>query len=269
MTRDQLDALTRRFHGYVDGYREPDGTLHEMLRLKLEHTCRVVDDARLILAGEAWPEEACVAGEACAWLHDVGRFSQFREFGTFQDARSVDHAVRSVAVVSGGGWLDGLAAEERKRVLAAVAAHNKRELPVSLDAATAALAHLVRDADKLDIFRVMEEAVRDGALERNPEIAWGLRLDGPPSPEVMAAVEAGETVSYGWIRSLSDFILIQVGWLNGGFQTETALRLARERRVLAFREAFLGTLSDDPGVGRCCEAARRHLRERLGGGGDE
>jgi len=264
MTQDFLTALTGRYDRYVDAFRAADGTLSQMLQLKLDHTRYVVENARQIMAGEKWPTERRVAGEACALLHDTGRYSQLRDFGTFEDAKSFDHAMRSVEVVESSGWLNGLAADERQRILRAVALHNKKIVPDSLDEASALLAHLVRDADKLDIFRVMETAVTDGSLARNPEIAWGLRVKGAPSPEVVASISAGRPVSYTWIKTLSDFVLIQVGWLNGGLHFPTSCRLACERRALEFREAYLKTLSDDPGVDRCCSAARAWLADAAG-----
>ena len=263
MTHDFLETLTRRYHAYVDTFRAADGTLPQMLQLKLAHTLGVVEDAKRIMAGEDWPEEARAIGEACALLHDAGRYSQLTEFGTFRDADSIDHAKRGVQVIGQERWLDGLPAAERKRVLAAVALHSRKGVPASVAAGTAELTHLVRDADKLDIFRVMETAITDGSLERNPEIAWDLRVKGAPSPDVVAAISRGLPVSYAWIKNLSDFVLIQVGWLHGGMHFQTALRLAKDRQVLEFREKYLKTLSDDPGVTVCCEAARAYLRERL------
>jgi hypothetical protein len=264
MTRDFLETLTRRYHAYVDTYRAADGGLPEMLQLKLDHTLHVVGDARRIMAGEDWPEERRVVGEACALLHDAGRYSQLHEFGTFQDSKSIDHAARGVEVIKKENWLAELPSDERETVLTAVAVHNKKRVPDSLSQATADWVRLVRDADKLDIFRVMEEAINDGSLERNPEIAWDLQIKGAPSPDVVDAVSKGDPVSYTWIKTLSDFVLIQVGWLNGGLHFGTALRLAQERGVLEFRETYLKTLSDSPGVDQCCEAARAYMNERLG-----
>jgi hypothetical protein len=247
----------------VNTFRAADGKLPQMLQLKLDHTLGVVKNACLIMSGEAWPEAERVAGEACALLHDAGRYSQLHEFGTFQDSKSIDHAARGVAVIEAERWLEELPAAERRIVLSTVALHNKKEVPAHLPAVTADLAHLVRDADKLDIFRVLEEAIVDGSLERNPEIAWDLQVKGSPSPEVVDAVSRGQPVSYAWIKTLSDFVLIQVGWLNGGLRFRTSLRLAKERQTLEFREGFLKKLSDDPGVELCCDAARACLDERL------
>ena len=263
MTRDFLETLTRRYQAYVDTFRVADGSLPQMFQLKLDHTLQVVEDAKRIMAGEAWSESAFVAGEACALLHDAGRYSQLKEFGTFQDVKSIDHAVRGVEVIEAERLLDGLEDRERKRVLTSVALHNKKSVPETLETETASLVHLVRDADKLDIFRVLEVAIDDGSLERNPEIAWELEVRGRPSSTVVEAVRQGHSVSYALVKSLSDFVLIQVGWLIGGLHYPSALQLASERRVLEYRETFLKTLSDDPGVDVCCAAARAYLNERL------
>ncbi len=263
MTREFFEELTRRYHAYVDTFRTAEGTLAQMSQLKLDHTLQVVEDAKRIMAGEAWSEEAYVIGEACALLHDVGRYSQLNEFGTFQDVKSIDHAARGVEVIGSERLLDGLVEAERDRIMTAVAMHNKKSVPATLAPETADLVHLVRDADKLDIFRVLEVAIGDGSLQRNPEIAWELQVKGPPSPAIVEAVRQGLPVSYALVKTLSDFVLIQVGWLIRGLHYPAALRLASERRVLEYREAFLKTLSDDPGVDVCCEAARTYLSERL------
>ena len=263
MTREFLNTLTRHYHAYVDTFRDADCTLPDMMRLKLEHTLCVVEDAKRIMDGEGWPEHARIMGEACALLHDAGRYSQLKEFGTFQDAKSIDHAKRGVQVITGQGWLKDTSDEDWKTVLTAVSLHNKKKLSPTLSPSAAAIAHLVRDADKLDIFRLMESAVSDGSLERNPEIAWELPVKGPPSPDIVACVSKGQSVSYAHVKSFSDFVLIQVGWLVGGLHYPTSLRLARQRNVLEFREAFLKTLSDDPGIDLCCRAARAYMKERL------
>ena len=260
MTSDFIGKLTERYHAYVDTFRDASGALPVLMQLKLDHTCRVVEDARRVMAGERWEENACRMGEVCALLHDTARYSQFQAFGTFRDSESFDHAERAVEIIRQQGWLVTLPEDEQRYILTAIQLHNKREAPLSLAGLEADLVHLVRDADKLDIFRVLEEAVNDGSLARNPEIAWGLQMKGAPNPAVVEAVAKGQTVSYDWVRAFSDFVLIQVGWLNGGLHFNTSMRLAVDRDVLGFRETLLKTFTDDhSGILRCCEATRRFL----------
>ena len=248
-----MTALLREYLAYVDTFRNEAGELEEMLRLKLDHTMSVVECARRIMAGEGFPPEEFRLGEIAALLHDTGRYAQFKKYRTFRDAVSVDHAAYSAEVVERLHWLDGFPADERECVLTAVRCHNRKELPNGLTPLAGRVAHLVRDADKLDIFRVLETSVAGGKLESHPEIAWGLPVHAAPSAEVVAAVCAGRPVEYGWIKSLADFVMIQVGWLHGGLHYRTSLAIARERGVLEFRRKFMKTLCDSPEVDRVCD----------------
>ena len=175
---------------------------------------------------------------------------------TFQDSRSVDRRRARRADHPGAALADDLPAAE-SNLVATVAPHNRRAVPLRFPRVSLGLRIGARCRQLT--FSAPEQAVSDGSLERNPEIAWGLQMKGAPSPNVVEAIRQGHSVSYAWIRTLADFILIQVGWLIGGLHYTTANRLASQRNVLEFREAFLKTLSDDPGIAVCCQAARDYF----------
>jgi HD domain len=255
------DELTAQYNAYVQSFQDESGNLPAMMQLKVDHTHRVVEDARRIMAGEGWNFEDVELGEAAALLHDTARYSQFKAFKTFKDRDSFDHAARAVRIIHEQGWLQELTEAERRAILVAVAVHNKREIPAAVQGRDLKIACLVRDADKLDILHLLEQAVKDGSLERNPEIAWGLQMKGAPDTRLVEAVASGHTVSYDWIHCFADFVLIQVGWLNGGLSYGSSARLVQERRVLEFREEFLKRLTEDhAGIDRCCRAARTWLK---------
>lgn len=254
-----LEDLERLYDAYVDGYRGEDGALPEMMRLKRVHTAHVVRHARRIAAGERFDARTRDAALMAALLHDTGRYEQLRRYDTFRDSDSVDHAVFSHDIVREKGWLDGEDPATRAAVLAAVLYHNRRELPDGLDALTAAASHTVRDADKLDIFRVLEDRVATTDWRGDCRAFWNLPVAGPPNPAVVAAIEAGEPVDYQNILSLADFVLIQVGWMVSGLRYATARRICAEGGHLAFRRDFLHQLTDDPAVDRVCDRAAAAL----------
>jgi len=265
MTAEELGRLEQFFEAYTRRFRDADGVLPEMQDLKLVHSRHVAADAARIIQAEGWPEARGLLGLACALLHDVGRFPQYAAYRTFEDHKSINHATRGVQVLQDEHVLDELAPDARAIILSAVGLHNVRELPADLPAETADFVHLVRDADKLDIFRVFEEAVRDGQLERHPEITWSLDPHGRANPALAEAICAGQTVSYRQVHSVCDFVLIQIGWLRSQFHFDSALRLADDRQAFAFREAFVCALDDAPVVRRCLDATRAAMRARLGG----
>ncbi len=248
-------ALLRLYDRYVDGYRNADGELPAMMRLKRVHTGFVVKNAELIASGEKF--DACTreAALAAALLHDTGRYEQLRLYNTFRDSDSVDHAVFSHDIVKKMGWLETVFSDEHTRdaILKAVLYHNRREIPSGLDVLTETCSHVVRDADKLDIFRVLEERVEHTDWRNDSRAFWNLAIDAPPNPAVLECIENRKPVDYQHIKSLADFVLIQIGWMICGLYYATSRRLCLERGHLEFRRRFLHELTDDPSVDRVCD----------------
>lgn len=260
-----LDLLESRYGAYVDGYRLKDGRLPEMMQLKRVHTDHVVRHARRIADEEGFDARMRLAAVAAALLHDTGRYEQLRRYNTFRDSESVDHAVFSHDIVRSQGWLDEADSELRESVLAAVLYHNRREIPTGLDGLTYAASHTVRDADKLDIFRVLEHQVATTDWRSDSRAFWNLSVSAPPNPQVISCIESGAPVDYGNIHSLADFVLIQVGWMVSGLHYAAARRICAEAGHLAFRRDFLRQLTEDPAVERVCDLAQRALSGEFNG----
>ena len=262
------EKLSALYNAYVDGYRGPDGALPEMMELKLRHTERVVANANAIAAAEKFSPLEKTAAESAALLHDTGRYEQLRLYGTFRDSESIDHAEFSYETVVEKGWLGGWDEKLRDTVLAAVRYHNKRDLPPGLDPFTEKISHVVRDADKLDIFNVLEERVNSCGGNLESSAFWGLRPAERPSAEVVEAILAGRPVDYNLIRSLADFTLVQVGWMVSGLHFAESRRLCAARGHLDFREKFLLGITGPSGrddIAATCSAARSALAAAVSG----
>ncbi len=251
-----IQRLIDHYDAYVDTFRGADGELPPMMRLKRIHTEHVVENARRIAEGEGFDAETSRACCAAALLHDTGRYEQLKRYNTFRDSDSVDHAVFSHDIVKEKGWLDG--DPQREAVLTAVLVHNRRDVPDDLDPLTEAAVHTVRDADKLDIFRVLENQVATTDWRTNCEAFWNLPTSARPSPVVIDAIREGRPVDYQNIQTLADFVLIQVGWMISGLRYATSRRLCSGRGHLAFRRSFLHEITDDPVVDELCDLAARH-----------
>ena len=258
-----LSRLTEFYDAYVDTFRGADGKLPDMMQLKRVHTAFVVKNAELIAAGEGFSSEEREVAVSAALLHDTGRYEQLKRYNTFRDSDSVDHAVFSHDIVREKGWLEKVVESSNRRivesVLKAVLYHNRRDLPDGMDPLTAVAAHTVRDADKLDIFRVLEDQVEHTDWRKDSRAFWNLAVSAPPNPIVVACIEKGQPVDYQNIQSLSDFVLIQVGWMISGLHFATSRRLCRDRGHLAYRRGFLRRLTDSPVVDRVCDLAASRL----------
>ena len=247
--------IETKYSAYVDTFRV-GGELPDLMRLKRIHTDHVVANARAIAAGEGFDARTASVCAVAALLHDTGRYEQIRRYNTFRDADSVNHAVFSHDIVRDQGWLAAYPEEERRAILDAVLFHNRRDLPEDLDALTRAAAETVRDADKLDIFRVLEERVATTDWRHDCTAFWSLPIHAAPNPAVLAAIRASRPVDYQNIKTLADFVLIQVGWMISGLTYATTRRLTAERNHLEFRRQFLHELTDDPAIDELCDMAR-------------
>ncbi len=181
------------------------------MRLKLEHTLRVLDNARIIAREQDLPAQTARTCLLAALLHDVARFEQYRIWGTFRDHESCDHGALSAELVRRGEVLRD-EPDIRDGVLAAVEAHNKQDLPQGMPAMARLAAYVVRDADRIDIMRVIEEHL-NGRASTAPDVIVPFP-DDPAlfSPAVIGSVLARCPSSYADLRSVNDFRLLAAGW---------------------------------------------------------
>ena len=180
------EASVNAFRAYTAGY-DPENT---MIRLKIGHTFRVAGLCGRI-AGSLGMTGAPLD---LAWfqglLHDIGRFEQVRRYGTFFDAKSVDHAEFGADLLFREGLIgrfpaDGLPEGWPELSETAIRMHNKLALPENLDPQTRLFAEILRDADKVDIFRVVAEIPLEERLGKG---AAELTAEEDVTPEVMACV---------------------------------------------------------------------------------
>ena len=94
MTLDRPHAR-QAFAEYTSHYNAAD----PKVKLKIDHTYRVAALCERIANSLSLPPQDVDLAWLCGLLHDVGRFEQLRRYGTFIDAKSIDHALMSVTVL--------------------------------------------------------------------------------------------------------------------------------------------------------------------------
>lgn len=227
----ERNLLQAGFERILGEYRQADGALPPMMELKRLHTFQVVENAVAVAAAEGWPDDWRFCGWAAALFHDVGRFPQLAQFGTFDDTKSTNHGEFGAGIAAGSGLFDGLPRDWREAILTAIRHHNARLLPPGLNSFPLALLRLVRDADRLDIYRVFEEAFVNGDIDKHPEITLGLPITYQPSAEAIARLRNRVQMRYSDLTNSADFDIIKLLWLYD-FSYRGSLRLVLERGYL-------------------------------------
>ena len=252
MNDAQLNDIEQWYHAFVDRYH--DGGWLPMHQMKYEHTLRVADNAEAIARGSGWDRDRVNAARAAAMLHDVGRFPQFVEYGTFYDPQSCNHALRSFQVVQAEGLLRELEPPERDAIEHVIRIHNGRVVPDDLPSRTRELLMCLRDADKIDIIRVVGDAVDADDRAQLSEMVWELDLDAPLSDDLLGEFAHDRNFCYTKLKSLADTQLLHLSWI-WSIAHAAAMALIAERGVIERLERHLGR---SPGVARIVADAIAH-----------
>lgn len=149
------ERVKKAFAEYTRQYDSDD----EKIKLKIVHTYKVAELSERIAVSLGLLKEDIDLAWLIGMLHDVGRFEQVRKFHTFEDAKSVDHAQMGLHVLWEEkrirDYISDSAEDELIRL--AIAQHNVYRIPEDLAARQAMFCNIIRDADKVDIFRVNTE----------------------------------------------------------------------------------------------------------------
>ncbi|NLL78160.1 MAG: HD domain-containing protein [Clostridiales bacterium] len=151
MKIDRKKAETT-FQKYVEAYDIRD----EKVRLKIEHTYRVSTLCEKIARSLHLSEEDVDLAWLIGLLHDIGRFEQLKNYGTFIDDKSINHAQYGAEILFSQGKIRDYTEDpsEDKVIFTAVSCHNAYRVPNEMEARTEMFCHIIRDADKIDILRV-------------------------------------------------------------------------------------------------------------------
>jgi putative nucleotidyltransferase with HDIG domain len=261
MNADTVAQYRSWFTRFVQDHAEQNEQDQQNIVLKEEHTHQVSGNARRIAAELGLDERASAIAETIALFHDVGRFPQYRRYRTFQDSLSVNHAVLGAQVLLERNVLRDLPARERSLTVRTVALHNVFTLPQGLDGEVLLQAKLVRDADKLDIWRVFMELLDRDTVDWPSAAGLGLPDTPEHSPGVLDSLEQREMVQLTSLRTLNDFKLLQLAWIYD-LNFAPSLRMVIERGVI---DRLSATIPQTPKVGRVLGNLRQYVAARLAG----
>ena len=238
-----LSDLTNWFEEYVKGFGSEDPGARENIELKKNHTFRVrdaiLDIGKSIDLNE---EDMCIA-EACALLHDIGRFEQYRRFGTFSDSQSVNHASLGVRIIRELEVLKNFPPSTGKIIIPTVGCHNMSSVPEKNNKEWILFLKLVRDADKIDILYVVTEYYKTSASGSNKVLELHLPDTDIISDAVYNPLAKGHIALVKDLGSLNDFKLYQMGWVYD-LNFTRSLRIIRERGYLEMLRNSLPETSD-------------------------
>ncbi len=233
ITEEHLARFRSWFMTYVSSYPAADP-----IALKKEHSLKVCQEILSIGSQLNLDTDRMLLAETIALFHDIGRFEQYSRYRTFVDRRSENHAALGVKVLREKEILDLLDKRSRDVIFKSILNHNRLRIPEGEVESAVFFSKLLRDADKIDIYRVVTDYYRDPSAERNAAIELDLPDTPDVSDEILHCLKTGRLAEHRGLNSLNDFKLLQLGWVYD-INFRPSLRIVRDRGYLTLlREAL-------------------------------
>lgn len=266
------------FAEYVRNYDPSD----EKIKLKIDHTYRVAGLCQRIAESLGLSEPDVDIAWLLGMLHDIGRFEQIRRFGTFNDAQSVDHAEFGADLLFKEGLIRKFAEgyyeecelaepenQEDEQIIKnnehhnkdtgllemEIRQHNKYRVKEDLTERQRMFCDILRDADKVDIFKVNA----DIPMEIIYDVTTEELKNGIITKEVLESFYKKETVLKSVRRSAVDHIVGHISLLFELVYKES-YRQAKEQ---GYVYKLLDFKSDVPEVNAEFDDMRKYVDEFL------
>ncbi|NDV20578.1 HD domain-containing protein [Pseudodesulfovibrio sp. JC047] len=230
-------SLTQFANTHLKG--EADHDYH--ITLKLDHSLRVLQNAQIILEAENISGHTADLAQLAALFHDIGRFPQYAQYGTFKDSDSINHGRLGVLTLRDHPFLDTLSDTDARRIKAVIGLHNVKQLAPSTPEPVATLTKIVRDADKIDIIQIVLDHLSPQAATK-PVVIHDLINDPLRYSDALYDAAFNGTIGdITLLRYCNDFILLLIGWL-AALNYATSVSLIAQRGLV---ERAFSLLPDD------------------------
>jgi hypothetical protein len=262
MTGNDLKYMKNWFADYTKPFYSMNEEDRKNIVLKVVHTHNVCENIVRIAKRSSLSDNQIRMAEAVALFHDLGRFPQYAAYKTFRDAVSVNHGLLGSKILTKENVLLPLSHDEQQLIIQAVKFHNAFAIPAILNVETVLFLKLIRDADKVDIFRVFIEYYESPQKDRASATAFGVP-DTPEYSEIMlSCIIKKQVASYSNIKTENDFKLMKLSWIYD-IHFKESIRLMQEKNYI---NRIINKLPQTDEIAAAMIILKQHISERLSNG---
>lgn len=258
--KDIVNDLRSWFFSYLKRFSHGNEEYQRNINIKLEHSERVSGEIIRIGIKTGLKGDELLLAEIIGLYHDIGRFEQYDRYGTFSDFKSENHAELGIKILTRHNVLSGLDDEIQKLILCSIKYHNRAILPTLETDECLFWSKLIRDADKLDIWKVVTEYYHRKNGGRN--ITLELELPETPgiSQKVYNSLINKKIVDMRVVRNVNDIKLLQAG-LVYDINFQASFEFIKERRYI---ESLRSTLPADKKISEIFDIINSYIEEKCG-----
>lgn len=211
------------FEKYISSYDMKDKNIIH----KHRHTYKVVELMEELANRLDLDEDKVMISKLIGLLHDIGRFEQLKQFSSYDDYKTFDHADVSCDYLFKEGHIrDFIETDKYDKIIEnAVRNHNKKFI-ADMDEESLFFSKMIRDMDKVDIYRGIA-------------VDYETKFDAKEvSSDVLKLFSEGEMIDRRMIKSDSDEILLDMAFVFD-FNFEESLDILVETDNF---DLYLGTV---------------------------
>ena len=163
-----LKNAKRLFDEYVANYDKDN----PKVALKIEHTYRVMEASKNVAVSLGLDQDEIDLASLIGLLHDIGRFEQLKRYNSFIDSKTIDHALLGVQILFDDNLISKFDIDQKDYPLIykAIFNHNKYKIAEGLSEHEMLHCKIIRDADKIDIFKTGLLETFEAFLDAGQEI---------------------------------------------------------------------------------------------------
>ena len=256
--RDLLRRMHEWMASYMKSFYSDDAEVQQGILIKEKHTGYVTANCVELAKFLKLSTHDTQLAEIIGLFHDVGRFRQYSLYKTFNDADSEDHADLGIKVIDELNFFKELSAPDYQLVKFAIQNHNKKTVAPTDDERKNFFAKIIRDADKLDIYRVLEPFLAQENADKMPKFIKG-KARPDISPDFVENFVTGEQADYRKIRTNGDRKIVRLMWLYDINFSWTMQKIVER----GFIEKIVSNLPMDERVAEGVRRLKLHVKEKL------
>ncbi|MDA3911705.1 MAG: HD domain-containing protein [Bacteroidales bacterium] len=203
------------FIEYTDSFLEKgNSTLNENINLKKAHSLRVTDHAIKLAKSLKLDAHSVELAGIIGLYHDIGRFTQYRDYHTFSDKDSIYHGDLGIKVLQDLQKPMLFSSTEWKIILTAIHNHGLPKIEPNLNEEALLFSKIIRDADKMDIFYIVDAYYKSMLKgKRNVALELGLKNEDKLSEGVFKSFMNEEIILKSDMQFINDFKVLQAAWI--------------------------------------------------------
>tara|TARA_R110001583_G_scaffold55451_3_gene168487 strand:+ start:160 stop:939 length:780 start_codon:yes stop_codon:yes gene_type:complete len=211
--QESYNKIRTWYDAYVSEFSSEDSEIQINIDLIKEHASRVFENVKELGASIDLDESNLLLLKISALLHDIGRLEQLVKHGTYADNDESNHIQIGLEVIEEHEILDVLSEREKQLIMDCVKMHEISVLPKIEDEQFLALIQLLRDADRIDVLRIVSEYYTHKKIYPNRHLDMELKDMPGISKKISKAIMDEKIAKRDDVENVNDLKLSQMSWV--------------------------------------------------------